>query len=150
MAVVVGLLVVGAVVGWRVQADRPPPAKAPDDSAIRAAVAAEPNAAQAAGQHLLDTVARGGCTTPDSTDLGPLAGVGSWSRVCVMGDPGSAERQAKSDWVTGAVGVAYGGPAPIEPDVCFRSLGGGWIEWFPAATLDPAQPCPSGWHFQGA
>ncbi len=150
MAVVVGLLVVGAVVGWRVRADSPPAAKAPDDSAVRAAVAADPNAAEAAGQHLIDTVAKGGCVSPDSADLGPLAGVGSWSHVCVMGELGSTDRRAKSDWVTGAVGVTYGGSSPSEPDVCFRSLGGGWTEWFPSAALDPAQPCPSGWRFQGA
>lgn len=149
MAVVLGLLVVGAVVVWRVRADSPPSAKAPDDSAVRAAVTADPVAADAAGQHLLDTVTKGECLAPDSTALGPLAGTGAWTRVCVLGDLGATDRQAKSDWVAGGVGISYGGPSPFEPYVCFRSLDGGWTEWFPSSTLDPAQPCPSGWRFQG-
>jgi hypothetical protein len=143
------LVMIVGFVAWRVRADRPPPPVAPTDDAVRAVVEADPAAADAAGQHLLDTMAPGDCLAPDSPELGPLAGVGAWTHVCVLGGPDGSSRQAKSDWVAGGVAIAFGERSPAEPDVCFRTVAGRWMEWYPA-VVNPLQGCADGWAFQGA
>ena len=147
--VTLGVLVVmvGFVV-WRVRADSPPPPVAPDDAAVRVAITSDPAAADAVGQHLLDTVGPGDCVAPDSPELGPLAGVGTWTHVCVVGTADGSFRQARSDRVVEGLGVSFGDEPPFEPDVCRRRIEGRWWEWYPAPGAPT--PCADGWTFRGA
>jgi hypothetical protein len=142
------LMMIAGFVAWRVRADSPSPPVAPSDDALRAAIEADPAAADAVGQHLLDAMGPGQCVAPDSLELGPLAGVGTWTHVCVSGTQDGSFRQAKSDWVAGGLGIAFGGESPGEPDVCYRRIEGRWMEWY--AAPGAPEPCADGWTFQGA
>jgi hypothetical protein len=149
VVVLAALAVVVGLVTWRVRADGPPPPVAPSDDAVRAAIAADPDGAEAAGQHLLDTRSPRECLPADSPELGPLVGVGRWTTICVSGTLDGSFRQARSDWVPGTVAVSFGDQPPFEPDVCRRRISGRWWEWYPSA-VNPVQSCADGWTFQGA
>lgn len=148
-AVVLGVLaVILGFVAWRVRADSPPPPVAPADDAVRSAIEADPDAADAIGQHLLDTMSPGECVAPDSPELGPLAGIGTWTHVCVSGTDDGSFRQATSDVTFPGLGIAFGDRPPAEPHVCYRRIEGRWWEWYVAPGAPT--PCADGWKFQGA
>ena len=140
---VVLLAAIGAAVLWRVSSH-------PEPAQLRALRANEPGATESA-EAALSSIPRGTCAEAGSVDLGPLAELGPWGKVCVWGSPDGSARGIEFKRPEGDSEIEFTdtSAAPIQPMRCLRHVTGEWWGVAPPNLNDPMSPCPSGFTFQG-
>ena len=118
----------------------------PPDTGLDAVTAAEPAASDSA-RALIVAVPRGTCASAADLDLGALAALGPWDRVCGYGFEGG-DRSVQLDRPAGGDGwnLSFSADGPLGVETCSVQLEGRW--W--ASRLrgpDAPSPCPGGTNY---
>jgi len=123
------------------------------EPAIFGALRAHESGATAAAHGAIGSKPNDTCVAPSATDLGPLAALGPWDKVCVYSygaEPGSRsidrveyKRPAGSD----ALGLTYATTTPGEPETCVHRVTGDWWAVRAADGQHPEKPCPNGFEY---
>ena len=141
VVVALAVLVVVIFIVVRREPDNSPATTTPRDPVLQAAIESDIVASDSVGERILDTVDRGSCVPAGNIDLGPLAGAGAWSRVCVMGTPDGSFQQAGVNGGSDGLHLTYGDGPPAQPYSCFPDHPGPMVGVVPVRARRPSAMC---------
>ena len=102
-----------------------------------------------AAEQALATQSPGTCSPPAAIDVGPLAHLGPWQKVCVYGTQDRKHGGVQFFRPTGEVVLEYTVTHPIDPDSCVRRVTGNWWAYKRPDFQDSGNACPRQYTFQG-